>query len=98
MVRTDSRAVGRSVYGHVITKFSRMGSLQHLLTHGAPLRALCARELRYEHPAELFIPSGCQFMTHWLVRPSDKVLVGVEALFTGHLSMFLVHSHGTSIE
>ena len=36
VVRTDGRAVGRSVYGHVITKFSRMGSLPHFLTHGAP--------------------------------------------------------------
>ena len=35
------------VYGHVITKFSRMGRLPHFLTHGAPLRALCALELRY---------------------------------------------------
>ena len=86
------------MYGHVITTFSRIGSLPHLLTHGAPLSALCARELRYEHPAELFIPSGCHFMTHWLVRPSDRVLVGNEALFTRHLSMFLVHSQGTSIE
>ena len=42
VVRTD----GRSVYGHVITKFSRMGSLPHFFTHGAPLRALRARELR----------------------------------------------------
>ena len=32
-VRTD----GLSVYGHVITKFSRMGRLLHFLTHGAPL-------------------------------------------------------------
>ena len=32
MVRTDGQAVGRSVYGHVITKFSRMGSLPHFLT------------------------------------------------------------------
>ena len=40
VVRTD----GRAVYGHVITKFSRMGSLPHFFTHGAPLRA---RELRY---------------------------------------------------
>ena len=45
--RTASRAGGRSVYGHVITKFSRMGSLLHFLTHGAPLRALRARELSY---------------------------------------------------
>ena len=31
------------MYGHVITKFSRMGSLPHFLTHGAPLR-----DLRYD--------------------------------------------------
>ena len=47
VVRMDGRAGGRSVYGHVITKFSRMGSLPHFLTHGAPPRALRARELRY---------------------------------------------------
>ena len=33
VVQTD----GRSVYGHVITKVSRMGSLPHVLTLGAPL-------------------------------------------------------------
>ena len=43
VVRMDGRAGGRSVYGTVITEFSRMGSLPHFLTHGAPLRA---RELR----------------------------------------------------
>ena len=32
------------MYGHVIAKFSGMGSLPHFLTDGAPLRA---RELRY---------------------------------------------------
>ena len=47
VVRTDGRAGGRSVYGHVITKFSRMGSLPHFFTHGAPLRELRAGELRY---------------------------------------------------
>ena len=36
------RTVGRSVYGHVITKFPRMGSLSHFFTHGAP-RASRAR-------------------------------------------------------
>ena len=36
----------RSVYGHVITKFSPMGNLPHFLTYGAPLRALRAWELR----------------------------------------------------
>ena len=43
VVRTDGRAGGRLVYGHVITKFSRMGSLPHSFTHGAPLRASRAR-------------------------------------------------------
>ena len=44
VVRTDARA-----YGHVITKFSRMGRLPHYLSYGAPSkRALRARvELRY---------------------------------------------------
>ena len=41
--RTVSRAVGRWVYSHVITKFSRMGRLLHFLTHGVPLGRL-ARE------------------------------------------------------
>ena len=39
VVRTDGQVVGRSVYGHVIAKFSRMSSLAHFLTHGAPLLA-----------------------------------------------------------
>ena len=34
VVRTD----GLWVYGHVITKFSRMGRFPHFLTHGATLR------------------------------------------------------------
>ena len=40
------RKVGRSVYGHVFTKFSPMGSLPHFLTHGVSLRAVRERELR----------------------------------------------------
>ena len=39
----DGRSLARSVYGHVITKFSWMGSLPHFITHGAPLRASRAR-------------------------------------------------------
>ena len=35
VVRTKS--VGRSVYGHVVTKFSRMGRLLHFLTYGVPM-------------------------------------------------------------
>ena len=40
VLRTNSQAVGRSVYGQVITKFSRMGSLPHCLTLRALLHAL----------------------------------------------------------
>ena len=42
--------VARSMYGHVITKFSGMGRLPHFLSYGTPpMRALSARvELRYK--------------------------------------------------
>ena len=33
------------MHGHEITKFSRMGSLPHFLTHGGPLRASRATAL-----------------------------------------------------
>ena len=36
VVRTNGLSGGRSVYGHVITKFSRMGRLPHFLSYGAP--------------------------------------------------------------
>ena len=49
VVRTEGRAVGRSVYGHVIPKFSRMGSLPHFFNYGAPLRGLRARKLHYKY-------------------------------------------------
>ena len=69
VVRTDVRLVGRWVYGHVITKFPRMGSLPHFLTHGAPLRALRAREPRYYQfwsfvCSFLFIPAACGWEFH----------------------------------
>ena len=43
----------KCVYGwasvrYVITKFSRMDGLPNFVTHGAPLGALRARELRYD--------------------------------------------------
>ena len=41
------RTYGRK-YGDVITKFSRMDSLPNIITHGAPLRVLPARRLRYK--------------------------------------------------
>ena len=33
----DGRSLRRAMYGHVVTKFFRMGRLLHFLTHGAPL-------------------------------------------------------------
>ena len=39
---------GRAGVRYVITKFSRMDSLPNFVTQGAPLRALRARELRYD--------------------------------------------------
>ena len=36
VVRTDGRSLARSVYGHVITKFSRMGRLPHFFSYGVP--------------------------------------------------------------
>ena len=35
--------VARSVYGHVISKFSRMGRLIHLVTHGPQLARLARK-------------------------------------------------------
>ena len=43
-----ARAGGGAGVRYVITKFSRMDSLPNFLTHGAPLRARFARELRYK--------------------------------------------------
>ena len=40
------RAGGPAGVRYFITKFSRMDSLLNFVTHGAPLRALRARELR----------------------------------------------------
>ena len=60
----DGRSLARSVYGHVITKFSWMGSLPHFLTHGAPLRALRAR-------APLLSPTLCDFIMFQYFRGRD---------------------------
>ena len=59
----DGRSLARSVYGHVITKFSGMGRLPHFLSYGAPpTRAPRARvELRYECPQRLSLSSANLF-------------------------------------
>ena len=43
----EGREVGRVGVRYVITKFSQMDSLPNFVTHGAPLGASRARELRY---------------------------------------------------
>ena len=62
------RTVGRSVYGHVIAKFSRMGSLPHLLTHDVPQRALRARELGYYHDILRFKNQNHCFLLERYIR------------------------------
>ena len=48
VVWTDGRSLARSVYSHVITKFSGMGRLLHLLSYRAPPTCGASRvELRY---------------------------------------------------
>ena len=44
VVWTDGRSIARSMYGHVITKFYRMGRLPQFLSYGAP-----RLELRYHY-------------------------------------------------
>ena len=46
VVRTEGRALARSVYGHVITKFSRMVRLPHFLSYGAPSTRGASRRAR----------------------------------------------------
>ena len=58
--RTVGRAVGRSMYGHVITKFFRMGRLLYFLTHGAPL----ARFAR-ESSAQIVLPRELAVKIKW---------------------------------
>ena len=62
VVRMDGRA-----YGHVITKFSRIGSLPHFLSYGAPsTRALRARvELRYKQSYSNRGRTGVSETDHW---------------------------------
>ena len=81
VVRTDmcgacgavGRAVGRSVYGHVITKFSRMGSLPHFFTHGVPLRALRARELRVSAGNEVIVLYICTSIARETVKSASVI-------------------------
>ena len=73
VVRTDGRAGGRSVYGHVITNFSRMDSLPHFFTHGAPLRAL-ANESSAIKPEEINFNQSIIFLCPLLSGSELKYL------------------------
>ena len=68
----DGRSGGRSVYGHVITKFSRMGSLPHFLTHGAPLRASRARAPLQSFKFKKFIIHINNNIYSLLIRPQKE--------------------------
>ena len=76
VVQTDGRSLARSVYGHVITKFSEMGRLPHFLSYGAlPTRALRARvELRYKYSvAALSAMTGLPTREHLLLQDCTSV-------------------------
>ena len=45
----DGRSLARSVYGHVITKFSRIFRLPHFLSYGAPLQIVPNVESQFHH-------------------------------------------------
>ena len=64
----DGRSGGRSVYGHVITKFSRMGRLLHFFTHGAAL-ARFARESSAMRNTDfnIFCKGRCQLMQELMI-------------------------------
>ena len=62
MVQTDGRAGGRA-YGHVITKFSRMGGLLYFRTHGAPIRELRCNQLSFFGEFKKFVPYCWRFTT-----------------------------------
>ena len=78
VVRTEGLSGWRAVYGHVITKFSRMGSLPHFLTHGAPQACLARQSSAITN---LSLSSG--------TVPNQMKIARVVPLFkTGDLSLF----------
>ena len=62
VVRTNGLSGGRAVYGHVITRFSRLGRLLHFLTHAAALA-------RFARESSAIILSTC--IHYYLIRYSD---------------------------
>ena len=101
------RTVGRSVGVRSRDyQFSRMGSLPHFFAHGAPLRALRARELRYydSHLATACIytwigaePSSHVFNPDKQVYHSRISAVTFETLLVNTLCSFFRTSTGHPI-
>ena len=67
--RTVLRAGGRSVYGHVITKFSRMGRLLHFLNPGAPLARFARKSSVISFPRN-FVCVQSLFLYIWKDNPT----------------------------
>ena len=57
------RRTGGRAYGHVITKFSRMGGFLYFLTHGAPMRELRYNQLSFFREFKKFFPYCWCFTT-----------------------------------
>ena len=68
------RTVSQAVYGHVITKFSRMGRLLHFLTHGASL-ARFARESSANKVSVYFIMGRCATTTTATASGNNLVII-----------------------
>ena len=65
VVRTDGRA-----YGHVITKFSWMGSLPHFLTHGAPQARFARQSSAIKYSGlHLFVCKSIDFRSSLFKKP-----------------------------
>ena len=70
----DGRSLGWALYGHMITKFSRMGRLLHFLTHGAPL-AHFARESSSIFFLIGYVESHYSRVTQWLASKRVRALI-----------------------
>ena len=73
-VCTDGRAGGRAGVRHVITKFSRMDSLLNFVTHGAPLRALRARERSATKKIQLKVVRHQHHLQNYLYYRKNNII------------------------
>ena len=83
VLQTDGRSLARSVYGHVITKFSGMGRLPHFLSYGAPV------ELRYKYHSPYGLGLAGSFVynfVHYFSNESSESLNELE----NHPNVFML--------